>query len=35
MTSRPVLAIVGWLVLIATWVAVVALQTRSPGCCWR
>lgn len=30
-TSRPVLAIVGWLVLIATWVAVVALQTRSPG----
>jgi phosphatidate cytidylyltransferase len=26
-----VLAIVGWLVLIATWVAVVALQTRSPG----
>ena len=31
MTSRPLLAIVGWLVLIATWVAVVALQTRSPG----
>jgi phosphatidate cytidylyltransferase len=31
MTSRPVLAIVGWLVLIATWMAVVALQTRSPG----
>jgi phosphatidate cytidylyltransferase len=30
-TSRPVLAVVGWLVLIATWVAVVALQTRSPG----
>jgi phosphatidate cytidylyltransferase len=30
-TSRPVLAIVGWLVLIATWVAVVALQTSSPG----
>ncbi|MEP6996423.1 MAG: phosphatidate cytidylyltransferase [Betaproteobacteria bacterium] len=29
--SRPVLAIVGWLVLIATWMAVVALQTRSPG----
>lgn len=29
--SRLVLAIVGWLVLIATWVAVVALQTRSPG----
>jgi phosphatidate cytidylyltransferase len=26
-----VLAVVGWLVLIATWVAVVALQTRSPG----
>ncbi|HEX4524672.1 MAG TPA: phosphatidate cytidylyltransferase [Casimicrobiaceae bacterium] len=31
MTSRPVLVIIGWLVLIATWVAVVALQTRSPG----
>ena len=30
-TSRPVLALVGWLVLIATWMAVVALQTRSPG----
>ena len=30
-TSRFVLAIVGWLVLVATWVAVVALQTRSPG----
>ena len=29
--SRPLLAIVGWLVLIATWMAVVALQTRSPG----
>jgi phosphatidate cytidylyltransferase len=30
-TSRIVLAMVGWLVLIATWVAVVALQTSSPG----
>jgi phosphatidate cytidylyltransferase len=29
--SRTVLSMVGWLVLIATWVAVVALQTRSPG----
>jgi phosphatidate cytidylyltransferase len=29
--SRPLLAIVGWLVLIATWTALVALQTRSPG----
>jgi phosphatidate cytidylyltransferase len=26
-----VLAIVGWVVLVATWVAVVALQTSSPG----
>jgi phosphatidate cytidylyltransferase len=30
-TSRPLLAIVGWLVLIATWMAVVALQARSPA----
>lgn len=30
-TSRLVLALVGWLVLTATWMAVVALQTRSPG----
>ncbi|HEY7943995.1 MAG TPA: phosphatidate cytidylyltransferase [Casimicrobiaceae bacterium] len=29
--SRPVLMIVGWLILIATWMAVVVLQTRSPG----
>ncbi|HKW79613.1 MAG TPA: phosphatidate cytidylyltransferase [Casimicrobiaceae bacterium] len=29
--SQKTLMIVGWLVLIATWVAVVALQTRSPG----
>ncbi len=29
--SRPVLALVGWLVLIATWMAVVALQAHSPG----
>ncbi|MGH8714110.1 MAG: phosphatidate cytidylyltransferase [Casimicrobiaceae bacterium] len=28
--SRPVLMIVGWLVLTATWMAVVALQARSP-----
>ena len=29
--SRPALALVGWLVLLATWMAVVALQARSPG----
>jgi phosphatidate cytidylyltransferase len=29
--SRLALAVAGWLVLIATWVAVVALQTRSPA----
>jgi phosphatidate cytidylyltransferase len=29
--SPLVLAVVGWLVLIATWMAVVVLQTRSPG----
>lgn len=28
--SRAVLVVVGWLVLIAAWVAVVALQARSP-----
>lgn len=28
--SRPLLVIVGWLVLIATWMAVVALAARSP-----
>jgi phosphatidate cytidylyltransferase len=29
--SRAVLALVGWMVLLATWTAVVALQARSPG----
>ncbi|HEY2862809.1 MAG TPA: phosphatidate cytidylyltransferase [Casimicrobiaceae bacterium] len=29
--SHAVLAIVGWLVLISTWIAVVSLQARSPG----
>lgn len=30
-SSKAIVAITGWLVLIATWMAVVALQTRSPG----
>jgi len=30
-TSRAVLCAIGWLVLIATWVAVVQIQARSPG----
>lgn len=30
-SSKAILAITGWMVLIATWMAVVALQTRSPG----
>jgi phosphatidate cytidylyltransferase len=29
--SKLALAVVGWLVLIATWVAVVQIQARSPG----
>jgi phosphatidate cytidylyltransferase len=29
--SRMALAVIGWLVLIATWVAVVQVQARSPG----
>lgn len=30
-SSKAILAISGWLVLTATWMAVVVLQTRSPG----
>ena len=30
-TSAPALAIVGWLLLIATWVAVVQVRARGPG----
>jgi phosphatidate cytidylyltransferase len=30
-TSRAALCAIGWLVLIATWVAVVQIQARSPG----
>jgi phosphatidate cytidylyltransferase len=30
-TSGVVLAAIGWLVLIATWVAIVQIQARSPG----
>ena len=30
-SSKAIVAITGWLVLIATWMAVVALQTRSRG----
>ncbi len=30
-TARAALAAIGWLVLIATWVAIVQIQARSPG----
>jgi len=30
-TSAPVLALLGWLLLLATWVAVVQLRARGPG----
>lgn len=30
-TSRAALALVGWLVLISTWFAIVQIQARSPG----
>ena len=30
-TSGAILAVIGWLVLIATWLAIVQIQARSPG----